>query len=78
MEQLVPRESGASWVVGTGLEGVSVVLVVCSVASWLRLAALSGAEQEVRPSSINTLTMTWQSRWVFRGVERVWAVCGVS
>ena len=52
--------------VGTRLGAVLVCLGACSIVPELWLVFQRGPEQGIRPSS----TMTWQSRWVFRGMEQ--------
>jgi hypothetical protein len=55
-----------SWGVGSSCRGVLMSRVACSVALGLRSVVLSGAEQEIGPSS----TMRWQSGWAFRGAQQ--------
>ena len=62
-KQFVLGGSGASWVVGTHFGGVLLGLIVCLDVLELLVVVLSQAEQEIRSSSSNTSTVTWQFAW---------------
>ena len=65
-KRLIYRGFGVSWVVGTHLGVVLVALGVCSFIPGLWSVFQRGAEQQVRSSSL----MTWQSPWVFQGMDQ--------